>query len=359
VGGGHAHVEVLRRWARRPPRNASLTVVLDQLASVYSGMVPGLVAREYTLPQLLIDVGALAERAGATVVPRAATSVDPDARLIHVEHGEAIPYDVASLDVGSSVRGLDVPGAREHALATRPIGEFTRRIDKAAGAGLSLATIAVVGGGAAGVELGFALRARWRRTGVGPRIVVLADTAEVLPAHSEIVRKQVLLEARKRGVRLRRRAEVTAVEEGVVHTERESIRVGLIVWATGAAPPPLLRASPLPRDDGGFVRVRASLQVTGHDELFAAGDCAGIEGAEWVPKSGVYAVRMGPVLDANIRAFLRGRRLRRFRPQRRALAILNLGDGAAIAIRRDRVLVGRWVRRWKDFLDRRFVARYR
>ncbi|HEM45826.1 MAG TPA: hypothetical protein ENO23_02160, partial [Alphaproteobacteria bacterium] len=47
VGGGHAHVQVLRRFMMRPIDGVRLTLVVDRYEAVYSGMVPGLVAGDY------------------------------------------------------------------------------------------------------------------------------------------------------------------------------------------------------------------------------------------------------------------------------------------------------------------------
>jgi selenide,water dikinase len=85
VGGGHAHVQVLRSWAMRRPSNARLLVVLDQPVAVYSGMVPGRVAGDYDDPALEIDVVPLARRAGVGVILAAATDVDPVRRALSIQ----------------------------------------------------------------------------------------------------------------------------------------------------------------------------------------------------------------------------------------------------------------------------------
>ena len=77
VGGGHTHVQVLRRWIMEPLPGALLTVVLDRPVALYSGMVPGFVAGDYAAHELEIDVVPLARRAGARVILSAATRVDP------------------------------------------------------------------------------------------------------------------------------------------------------------------------------------------------------------------------------------------------------------------------------------------
>jgi selenide,water dikinase len=366
VGGGHAHVQVLRGLAMRPLPGVRVTVVLDVPEAVYSGMVPGFVAGQYREAEIGIDCVPLARRAGARVVLAPALRVDPAAREIHAEGRPPLAYDVASLDVGSSVRGLDLPGVGEHALATRPIGGFVRGLDarlRAAAAARSAGPlrVAVVGAGVAGIELAFCLEARLRAGGTPAEIHLFGDAAEPAPGQPAGLVRRARREAARRGIRLHAPARVAGVEkEGVRLDGEDEVRAAdLVVWATGAAPPRLLAASALPRDARGFVRVGATLEVAGCEGLFAAGDCAALEGCAWVPRAGVYAVREGPILAANLRARLAGGRLRRYRPQRDFLALLNLGERRALGATRGVSFAGGWAWRWKDRIDRRFVERFR
>ena len=129
VGGGHAHIQVLTRWAMAPVSDCRLTLVVDRPVAVYSGMVPGFVAGQYTSADLEIDVRPLARRAGARCIVAAATGVDADAHRLLLEDRPPIAYDTVSFDIGSTVAGIDAPGVREHAIPTRPIGGFVRRVD--------------------------------------------------------------------------------------------------------------------------------------------------------------------------------------------------------------------------------------
>ena len=366
VGGGHAHVQVLRALARRPVAGLRTTVVLDAPEAVYSGMVPGLVAGDYREAEVSIDVAALASRAAARVVLAPALRVDAAAGRLEVEGHPALAWDVASLDVGSSVRGLDLPGVREHALATRPIGAFARALDArlreacAAHGGARRLRVAVVGAGVAGLELAFCLEARLRGAGVGAELELVGDAPELATGQPAGLLRRARAEAARRGIALRLGARVAAVEAGRVILEGGApLACDLVVWATGAAPPALVAASQLPRDAQGFVRVEDTLAVVGCAGLFAAGDCAALDAHAWVPRAGVHAVREGPVLDANLRAALAGRRLRRYRPQRDFLALVNLGSRRALGAKYGVAFAGAWVWRWKDAIDRRFVARFR
>src|SRR5690349_13551480 len=131
VGGGHAHIQVLRRWAMAAASGATagarLTLIVDQPVAVYSGMVPGFVAGQYARSDLEIDVRPLALRAGARCIVARAIGVDVARRRVLLDGRPPIAYDTVSFDVGATVAGLEVPGAREHAVPTRPIGAFVAR----------------------------------------------------------------------------------------------------------------------------------------------------------------------------------------------------------------------------------------
>ena len=103
VGGGHAHVQVLRRLVMQPDPTVHVTVVSDRARAIYSGMIPGLVAGQYTADEVTIDVVPLARRAGAAVVLAPAVRIDAAARQVVVA-GDRPPvrYDVCSVDIGST-----------------------------------------------------------------------------------------------------------------------------------------------------------------------------------------------------------------------------------------------------------------
>jgi selenide,water dikinase len=152
---------------------------------------------------------------------------------------------------------------------------------------------------------------------------------------------------------------VTAAErEEVTLDNGERISCQALIWVTGSVSHPIFRESGLPTDDRGFVRVRSTLQVEGHDELFAAGDCATLTDYPTTPKAGVYAVRQGPIITHNILASLMGQQLRPYQPQKDFLTLLNLGHGLALGSKWNLSVEGRWVMKLKDRIDRRFVRQF-
>lgn len=356
VGAGHAHVQLLRRFMMAPMSGVRLTLIVDRPDAVYSGMVPGFVAGDYESHELEIDAVPLARRAKARVVLARATRIDAVARRVEVEGRPSVAYDVASLNIGATVAGLDVPGVREFALATRPIRSFVDALDEqlSFAEGARSPRIVVVGGGAAGVELAMTLRARIPHS----EMTLVTSTARLMPADSARVDARLRRELAQRAIGVRLGSRVIAVEHDRVRFADGEHPADRVVWATGAAAHSLARDSGLECDDRGFTRVDESLQVIGADALFAVGDCASLPFAPWVRKAGVFAVREGPILDYNVRAFLRGRRLRRYRPQRDFLTLIHLGDRKALAAKWGLCQTGSHMWRLKDRIDRRFMQRF-
>ena len=347
-----------------PVAGVRLTLVVDRPIAIYSGMVPGLVAGQYQRHELEIDVWPLARRAGARIIVAPAVGVDPRERRIALEGRPSIAYDTASFDIGSTVGGLDLTGVREHALPTRPIALLVRRVDALVEA-LRASTeprVVVVGGGAGGVELAFALDARLAREGVRTRHITLLERGrELLPGYPRSAARRVARNAAARGIAIRLDTAVAEVRpDGVQLPSGEALASDGVVWVAGAASLPLFRDSGVPTDPRGFVRVRPTLQTADHDDLFAVGDCASLDGHPDLPKAGVYAVRQGPILTHNLRARVEGRGapLRRYRPQSDFLSLLNLGDGRAIASKWGWSAEGRAMFQLKDWIDRRFMERF-
>jgi selenide, water dikinase len=365
VGGGHAHVQVLRRFGMEPPPDTHLTLVVDTPIAIYSGMVPGYVAGQYRREELEIDVVPLARRAGARVILARAERIDAEQKRVHLEGRAPIRYDLASLDIGSTVAGLDLPGVREHALPTRPISELVKRTDslveriatRPAGTAFR---IVVVGGGAGGVELAFTL---WHRAGghraPGIEVTLVHAWPDVLAGYPPSLAARVHRNAATRRIRIvpdRRVVEVR--EHAILFDDGETIPYDALIWVAGAASHSLLRSSGLPTESRGFVRTRSTLQVEGYDALFAVGDCATLTEFPKTPKAGVYAVRQGPYLIENLLAAIDGRPLRAYRPQSDFLTLLNLGDGSALGAKWGRSFEGEWVMRLKDGIDRRFMKKF-
>jgi selenide,water dikinase len=357
AGGGHAQVEVLRQWAERPLAGWRVTLLTREAHSPYSGMLPGVASGLYRPRDALIDVRALAARAGADLLVDSVAGLDATARLLRRQGGEPIRYDLLSINTGATPDLGAVPGAVAHAVPLKPIDALLPRLAALEAQARPGHAIAVVGAGAAGTEMALALAARLGPRGV--RLTLVAGGAGLLPGLPEGFRRRARAALSAADVALLEGEEVAEVTEaGLRFRRRESLPADTVLWATGAAPAAWLAESGLARDARGFLLVEPTLQAVGQPAIFAAGDVASLRDAA-LPKAGVVAVRQGLVLARNLRAAAEGRGLEPYRPQPDWLILLATGDGRALGTRNGFTFGGRWVWWWKDRIDRRFMARYR
>jgi len=353
VGGGHAHVQVLTSFGKRPMADVQVTLVAREVATPYSGMLPGFVAGRYSFDDCHIDLTALSARTRTNLVHAEAVGLDRSARLVLLKDKAPLSYDVLSLDVGAAPDLGVIPGAAEHAVPVKPIAEFGRRWLAFAEQARGPQRIVVIGGGAGGVELALAIDHR-----LAEATVTLVTRDEVLAGHAPAAQRKIRTILAHHGIRLIEDDLAKRVEAGGVQLasgERPGADAVFIV--TEAAAPRWLAETGLTLDERGFVAVAATLRSS-DPNILAAGDCATVL-KHRRPKSGVFAVRQGPPLADNLRRVLRRENPKPFVPQSRYLALIGTGDGRALATRGSWAIEGAWVWRWKDYLDRRWMARYR
>jgi len=368
VGAGHSHVTVLRMFGMQPIPGVRLTLISREVHTPYSGMLPGLIAGHYGFDDAHIDTGPLTRLAGARLYQDEVVDLDLAGRRVICRRRPPVPYDLLSLNPGSTPNTADVPGASEHAIPVKPIDGFLRRFEALQARVLARqgrACVALVGAGAGGVELLLAVEHRLQqavaRAGFdagGLSFVLVSDVADILPSFPTAFRARFRAILAARGIAVVSGAAVAGVEAGrLVLAGRAPVEADEILWTTQAAPARWLAKAGLPLDAKGFLKVGETLRVAGHDDVFAAGDTIAFAARE-LPKSGVYAVRAGPVLADNIRRTLTGRALRPFRPQREALYLVSTGARHALGARNGLVVEGAWVWRWKDWIDRRFMRKF-
>ncbi|KAJ9510973.1 hypothetical protein QJQ45_027802, partial [Haematococcus lacustris] len=232
-----------------------------------------------------------------------------------------------------------VPGAAEHCTPVKPIDGFVRRLDKllqraqAAGPTAPLRVV-VVGGGAGGVEIALAVQYRLDqlRQSAGADCTAITVTlvcrGRVLASHTSYARASLLAILAQRGVVVREFMRVSSVTEGRMQLQPDGpggsqgagqvsceVEFEECLWCTQAAAPSWLKTSGLPTDPQGFLAVDPCLHSQGGPlGVFAAGDVASCA-AHPRPKAGVFAVRQGPPLAANLRRFLLNQPLLPFVPQ--------------------------------------------
>jgi selenide,water dikinase len=362
IGGGHSHIEVIRRFGLKPEPGVAVTLVSPDRHTAYSGMLPGYIAGHYRFEDCHIDLETLCRSAGVTRVAGMVCGIDLQRRIARSADGTEHAFDVVAVDSGSTPVIAGIPGAAQHGMPVKPVPAFLdywTKLRAAARAATADLRIAIVGAGAGGVELALAMHNRIRNDKGHAQFTIISDGPTLLAAHPAGVQRRFSTVLHERGISLRLNAPVqAATAEGLVLGKGELLHTDHVIWVTGAAAPAWPRASGLQTDAAGFIAVNTHLRSPSHDCVFASGDIAAMLAAPR-PKSGVYAVRQGPPLAENLRRALRGEPLVEYRPQHRALALISTGDRYAVASYGSLAFGGAWVWRWKDYIDTAFMQRYR
>ena len=361
IGGGHAHVHVLAALAKAPFADTQVTLVSPYSRQIYSGMLPGWIAGYYAIEDCALSLDALARRAGVRFAQTSCTGLNLMDRQVCCANGEAIPFDYVSIDSGPTANLHHLAGTTEHALPIRPIEGFVAAwpglLEKARRTTHEF-NLAIVGAGAAAVELAFAIQTRFSAEGLNrARLTLIGSKRQPLAGFPFLLRRKATRLLTARGITYIGNRRAVAVLADQVQLENGSqLAADAALLATGAGAPRWPAASGLATDDAGFIRVNPMLQSVSHPFVFAAGDVAAYADAR--PKSGVFAVRAGPPLAENLRAICQGQALKPWQPQQRALYLLSTGDRRALAAWGWLGTSGAWVWRWKDRIDRRFIAQF-
>jgi selenide, water dikinase len=362
VGGGHSHAIVLRLWGMNPVPGVRLILISDGADTPYSGMLPGHVAGFYQHSECHIDLRSLCQAVGAVFYHDRAVGLDLVHQRVICADRPPVAFDYLSLDIGSTpqveLTNPDLLGV--NAIPAKPVPQFLAWWERLCGR-LSPSDelkLVIVGGGVGGVELALNMQPRLRSLVEQLELHLVSRSAKLLPQQNASVQRDLTQLLRDRGVHLHLGAAVTDWNGALLRLESGvELACDATVWVTGAIAPDWLRASGLAVDDRGFVAVDQTLRSMSHPQVFAAGDIAAMV-QHPRPKAGVFAVRQGKPLYENLCRALWGEDLQPFVPQKRYLSLIGTGDRQAIAVwgGLGARSAGFW--RLKDWIDRRFMAKF-
>ena len=361
VGGGHAHLTVLKQLDRFIRDGCRATVISRSAYHYYSGMGPGVLSGTYAPSEIRFHVRKMTEDRGGRFVEDEVVRVDPRERILYMKRGAPIGYDVVSFNTGSSV-DFDAPRAPqvqsvfpvkpiENLLAAR---EAVRRRLKD-----GPLTLCVAGGGPAGIELSANLRSLVRKEGGRAEIVLLAGSRLLSQFPGRWLKRCVEKELHRQEIAVREGKRLAGVETGrIILSDGSSLHTDILLLATGTRPSRIFRDSGLTAGDDGGLLVDETLCAVSHPEIFGGGDCITFAPRP-LPRIGVHAVRQNPILMNNLTAAVTGRgSFRKYEPQRAYLLILNMGDGRGIFFRNGLVWAGTSAFRLKDWIDRGFMKKF-
>ena len=359
VGGGHAHLVVLEHLSRQKNVDIEITLITPSPWQYYSGMLPGWISGYYAEADCRIDIRPLAARAGVRLILEPVVAMNADDNLVFFADGRQLGYDLLSLDTGSESNNEQLASLGAKLLPAKPLDAFYAAFPQvmAQARAKDNFQLAVIGGGAGGVELALAASHALRKVKNAAPVTLVAGRSGLLAGHGSWTQRRVRRALEQAAINVIF-DHATGTTDGVDLSNGQHLRADCVIAATGARAARWLATSRLSLDKSGFVDVDAFHQSLSHNNVFAVGDvCARVDRP--VARSGVHAVHAGPVVAHNLMARLRNKPLRAYHPRRWSLYILATGAGRAIASYGVFSVEGRWVWRWKDAIDRKFIHRFR
>lgn len=369
IGGGHSHAIALKRFAMNPIAGLRITLISDALHTPYSGMLPGHVAGFYSYDESHIDLQRLSRFANIQLYHDRAIELDIKNNKVICQKHPPVAFDYLSIDIGSTPVKNTVIGAAEYAIPVKPVPHFLKQWETIVGEIQTNShkshTLAVVGGGAGGVELMLNIQAKleniFRRSQYpleNLKFHLFHRGRSLMTGHNTWVSKRLTQILKTRNVELHLSETVSEIQRDRIICESGlATEYDYIFWTTQAASPLWIQESQLTTDSRGFILVEDTLQSISHPHIFATGDIATMKNHPR-PKAGVFAVRQGKPLSDNLRNIILDRPLKPFIPQKQYLALIGTGDKSAIASRSFWGLQSPLLWYWKDWIDRKFMNRF-
>jgi NADH dehydrogenase FAD-containing subunit len=358
VGGGHAHMTVMSKLDHYTGRGHHVTLISLYPYHYYSGMGPGLLSGIYKPEEVRFHVQKMVEERGGTFVQGAVVRVDPKRRVLFLNSGEQVGYDVVSFNVGSHVLADSAPVSDPNVYTAKPVQNLFKARQAILESGKTgELRLLVVGGGPSALELSGNLGKLIHDNGIPAKVTLLAGR-KLLSRFPQKLRGLAMRSFKQRGIEVTEGVRVGRIVSGNASLEDgREYPFDFLFLAWGIRPPALFEESGLPVGKDGGLLVNNYLQSVAFSEIFGGGDCISLQGRN-LDKVGVYAVRQNPILYHNIMAALDGGKMKRFDPGEVYLLLFNLGDGKAIFRRKEWIWCSRFNFFLKNYIDRRFMRKF-
>ncbi len=318
-----------------------ITMVNRDSTTIYSGMFPGLVAGDYQLDEISIDLRRLTDQAGVSLILGEIDSLDLSENKLFLHDRPALTFSKLSLNIGSETF---VDNRTRHNYQNKrllcPIKPFRNAYSWIKSFDIEseferYRSFTIIGSGFSAIEMAFALRRRWPK-----RNLKLQSFSQKL--HPSF--KKALKEA------------------NISLDPPDSSTSGPKLICTGNKASQWLENSGLKVDKFGRIITHSTLQVAGYPHIFAVGDC-GVVANHVRPPSGVWAVRVAKPLARNLEKSFYAKRLSSWKPQKQAIQLITCGNKSMTSIAWlswRGVVIGpnRLFLKLKKNIDQKFIKRF-
>lgn len=357
VGGGHAHMEVLRMMAKEPIHEAKVTLVSDVTHATYAGMLPEVITGKVKLERAIIDLRKMCQDAGAEFLQGKVCGLNLAERFLSLDRGATLSFRLLSMNIGSRPAFSDDPSVTQHAWPMKPIEIFLGRLETfiATHKEGETRTVVVVGGGKSAVELVCSLRERLLSDVI---LHIVQPNDRFLEEHRRETGEIALRVLESKKIVIHLDEYVTEVNERSIMCESGlEIPADVIIWAARAEPAAQwLGPAGLAVDSHGYMQIRETLQSVSHTFVFGAGEIASHQGC-YYPRTARISILQGPLLYRNLKQWIEGGKLEAFKCSSLSRDFIFTGTGTAIVQTGRFAVNSRIAAMIRSWQDRRFMAR--
>jgi NADH dehydrogenase FAD-containing subunit len=200
VGGGHAHMAIMSKLHHYTARGHQVTLISLYPYHYYSGMGPGLLSGIYKQEEVRFHVQKMVEDRGGTFVQGTVARVDPKRRVLFLNSGEEVRYDVVSFNVGSHVLADSAPVSDPNIYAAKPVQNlFKARRAILESGNMGELRLLVIGGGPSALEISGNLWKLVHDNGIAAKVTLLAGR-KLLSRFPEKLRRLAMRSFKERGI---------------------------------------------------------------------------------------------------------------------------------------------------------------
>ena len=356
LGGGHAHVQVLRKLCMNYYEGLHVILINNSVESAYSGMTPAHIQDYYKVHEIMIDLQRLCFNAGVTFINDEVTQLQTEKKKIILKNRPSVHYDLLSINTGSISKKNNLKiHKNSKCIFIKPINNIIKnlRIIDSLVEKSNEIKINIIGGGVAAFEISFALRLRYQ-----DKVSITIISKNILLEKN--LNTKSIIELKKTSKNMR----ISLKEKDVLEVKKNELLLSngeffpsdLNLISTGAEIPEWLQSSSLLKIEK-FIGIKTTLQSINDENVFAAGDVASIQDFQR-PKSGVMAVRQGQILKENIFLKIQGKKLKKFRPQKNWLYIIGTYPNKALLNYFHFSFHSNWCWVLKIWIDKSFMKKF-
>ncbi len=332
-------------------------LISEHFEATYSGMTPGYIHKDFSKEEISMDLQRLCFNAGATFIRDKVVKIETNYQKLELQNLPSIHYDLLSINTGSisNTRGIKIENS-SRCFFVKPISLLVKNLSEIDQIiKYKKNKIAIIGGGIASYELAFSLSRRYENN---LEITILGKNILKEKNLNEKTKKYIKKISNYLGIK-EIQGEVVSISEKFLTLKNGVIfECDLSLVSSGADIETWLSNSSLNKDKNGFIAVNDNLLSTNNESVFITGDACSLEN-NFRPKSGVMAVRQGEVLKENIFYKLTGRPLIKFRPQKNWLYLVGTYKNYALLNYFFLSFHGRWCWKLKEWIDRRFINKFK